>query len=310
MGTLNIAITGAAGFLGGACVASALAHGHKVRALVRADTSALPRGVETIVCDLAEGLPTGSLSNVDAVIHIAAAMSNDQSLLARDTTKATDNLLAAIKQESPEARLVLASSISVYDAFAVQLGDVLTEGSPTESQPQKREPYAQSKLLQEKQAKEAELAAWILRIGAVYGGTRVWNAHIGPRVGPLLMSLGRQGDVPLAHVQNVAEALVLAAQAEPENGFEVLNIVDNDLPDRRAFIALAHKGPHLPLLWRLLMPFAYCAEALLGARAPGMLRPRVLAARLRPMRYSNARAKERLQWVPHSRFGYGAEGRR
>ncbi len=307
MGTMTLAITGANGFLGQACVAAALAHGHRVRALVRRDEPALPEAVDVIHCDLAEGVPAEALIGVDAVIHIAAAMSNDPAFLARDTTQATTSLIEAILRDAGSARLVLAGSISVYDAYGAQDSSSIDEDAPLETDLARREGYMRAKLVQEIQAQEANLPVWALRIGALYGPGRNWNAHIGPVFGPVLVSLSRRGSVPLCHVENAAEALVLAAETTPQHRFEALNIVDDNLPSRAAFIRHAHRGPHLPFSWRVLMPFAVLVEGVLGARAPGLLRPRVLAARMRPASYPNHRAKTRLGWEPVSRFGNSAE---
>lgn len=307
MGPLTIAITGANGFLGSACVSAALKRGHTVRALVRSETTSLPDAVDTIHCDLADGVPADALIGVDAVIHIAAAMSNNPSQLARDTTQATAALLDAIKRDAGRARLVLASSISVYDAYGTPGSNTIDEETPLETDLHKREAYTRSKLVQEMQTQGTDLPVWALRIGALYGGTRNWNAHIGPIIGSTLVSLSRAGDVPLCHVENAAEALVLAAETDPREGFEALNIVENALPNRAEFIAQVHKGLHLPFSWRLLMPLAVLVHAVLGARAPGLLRPRVLAARMRPAHYSNEVAKRRLGWSPAQRFGRAVE---
>ncbi len=303
MGALTIAITGASGFLGKACVTAALERGHRVRALVRCEDASLPETVDIVICDLADGLPADALLGVDAVIHIAAAMSNDPAILARDTTQATAKLVDAIKHDASHARLVLASSIAVYDAFGTVENGTVDESTPLETDLVKREGYTRAKLVQERQTQDANLSTWALRIGALYDDTRLWNAHIGPRLGSVLFSLSRSGQAPICHVQNAADALVLAAETEPKGAFETLNIVEDTLPTRAEFIAQVHNGLHVKLSWRLLMPLATFTEAIVGARAPGLLRPRVLAARMRPVRYSNELAKRQLGWVPSARFG-------
>ena len=83
---------------------------------------------------------------------------------------------------------------------------------------------------------------------------------------------------------------------------EALNIVERAGPGRAAFVASEHSGLHVPLHWRLLLPFAFLTEAMIGARAPGLLRPRILRARMQPLSYPNARAITRLGWTPQKQF--------
>lgn len=299
MGALRLLITGASGFLGRACVEAAIARGHDVCALVRRPVE-MPRGIRTLTADLAEGVPVGALEEVDCVIHIAAALSNDWTLLERDTLRATQSLAEAMALMQAPPRIILASSISVYAADAPE--ETIDETSPVEASPSLRENYVQAKIAQEVACAAAGLHGFSMRIGAIYSAERLWNAHIGLRKGPLLVSLGRKGNVPLVHVADAAEALVLAAEAAGDEAFEPLNIVESDLPSRAAVIERLRMALHLPLNWRMLMPFGYLAEAALGARAPGLLRPKVIKARMAPHLYSNAAAKARLGWTPQHRF--------
>lgn len=308
MGGLRLLITGANGFLGRACVAAALARGHSVRALTRS-TVAFADGVEAVQGDLAEGCDAAWLEGIDAVLHTAASVSNRPDALARDTEAASARLFAAVAQAQGQAqaqgpadarlRVVLASSIVVYDADAQ---GAICEDTPLETRPQRREAYVGAKLAQEAALRACGGPGWCLRLGAIYDSTRRWNAHIGLKRGALLISLGRAGDVPLIHLSDAAEAMIRAAETAPNGQCEALNIVENPLPSRAAFVAMAHRGPNFRLHWRLLLPLAWLCEALLGARAPGLLRPRILRARLQAHSYSNARAVARLGWHPAQRF--------
>ena len=303
MGTLTLLITGASGFLGRACVSAALARGHKVRALSRHATT-WPDGVEAIVADLSEGLEASLLTGVDAILHTAASVSNDADALSRDTIWATERLVAGAETAKVPPLVVLASSIAVYDGDAT---GVIDEATALEPDLGAREAYVGAKCAQEVALCQSGLRGWCLRIGALYDDERRWNAHIGAKRAALLVSLGRKGEVPLLHVQDAAEAMVRAAETAPDGPCEALNIVETAPPSRAEYIAQEHNGLHVPLPWQLLVPFAWLTNALLGQRAPGLLRPKVLRARMQAVSYSNDRAKARLGWLPQKQFVRRAE---
>jgi nucleoside-diphosphate-sugar epimerase len=89
--------------------------------------------------------------------------------------------------------------------------------------------------------------------------------------------------------------------------------VDDDLPTRREYLAaLAAETRHRPsiidLSWAWLKPAAQAADWINRTIArrrlplPGLLQPTSIAARCKPLRYSNARAKALLSWAPHWSF--------
>ena len=308
MGALTLAITGAAGYLGRYTVAAARGRGHKVRALVRGATPDLwrdDRGISVVQADLAD--PKTDLSQalvgVDAVIHIAASLTGDDGAHARDTVAATRQLYAAL---TPPCPVVLAGSMAVYEGRA----GVIDEASPIEPNPAARDAYLRGKLAQEAVARDfPEIPTRTLRLGAVFGPDRLWNAHIGPRAGPVLVRLAGAGEIPLVFAPQAAEALVLAAE-QPALGGQVLNIIDDDLPDARAFLA-ALSRPYrpaitLPVPWRVLTPFASLA-GLLHLPVPGLLRPATLRARMAQRRFPNTAAKQALGWTPAIPFAAAME---
>ncbi|KAA0920360.1 NAD-dependent epimerase/dehydratase family protein [Aquicoccus porphyridii] len=308
MGALSLLVTGAGGFVGREAVAAALARGHKVRALVRQSCAAFAgmRDVECIAFDLGHDRAAlaKALRDVDAVIHCAAALGGDDAAMQRDTLAPTRALIDAMSATTPKPRLVLVSSVAVHDADALPENTVIDETGPLEQAPDARDAYTRAKLAQEKMVREAGLAGWIARPGAVYGPGRLWNAHLGPRLGPVLIRLGGAGQIPLVSVRTCAEALVLAAETDPPgHGMLPVLLVDDDLPDRAQFLsALGPRAPSfvLPLSWRILDRLAPGLAHVpgLAPRLPGLLRPRPLRARMRPARYSNAHARAVLGWQP------------
>lgn len=302
MGDVNrILITGAAGFIGRAAVADARGRGIDVVAVVRGRAPkvwAKDAGITVCTCDLSDpdtSALADAMQGVDAVIHAAAHMGGDADQHDGDTVKATQTVLNAMAVAQVK-RLVLVSSISVYDTMALPIGATLTEDCPLENPAQARDAYVRAKLLQEdlclRAARDQRLTLWRLRPGAVFGPRRLWNAHLGVRIGPVLLRVGGSGQVPLCHVTRCGWALVQAALTD---GGGVLNILDEDLPDRSRFLrALGHTGwptVVIPLPWQVLMPIA---KALDRPSLPGLLRAPVLRARMTPLRYSNKAMRKAL----------------
>lgn len=304
-----IAVTGANGFVGRACVAEARRRGHPVLALCRSaplpdwDTDA---GVTPVQIDLSE---TGAdrlaalLQPVESLIHAAAHMGDDPASLARDTMTATGVVLDAWARA--DVRLVLISSLSVYDTDALAPGDRVTEASPqialssdALSHPQAylggtRDAYAGSKRLQEAMMAQNAKAedGWILRPGAIWGPGRSWHALQGFWLSKLFVTIGSDGELPLAHVDCVAQVALDCARTSTQ-GPSVLNVFDDDRPTRARFLK-AHRRcygwPRLNVtvpygVWlalvRLLRPVA--------GRLPGLFREPILRARMMPLRYPNS----------------------
>lgn len=284
---LTLLITGADGFLGRAVVAEAEARGHEVRALTRAGG------------DLAAGdMP--ALDGVDCVIHLAGSLSGEWPVQARDTLGATRGMIEAMQAQPLPPRLVLASSITVYGADAA---GVVTEATPLEDRPARRDAYARAKIAQEAMLRESGLRHTILRPGAILGAGRVTTAHLGPGLGGALILMERGGEVPVVSRADCARAFVLAAEVPGEG--RALNIIGADRPTRARYVAALRRSgwPRrvVPLNWRLVMVLAWLL-APLGDRLPGLLRPAVLRARMRPLRYDIAAAEAALGWIPQDDF--------
>ena len=123
----------------------------------------------------------------------------------------------------------------------------------------------------------------------------MWNGHIGLRRGPILLRIGTEGEVPLLHVKSAARAVLDAACSDATG---VMNFVDDNLPERGTLARwiASGDGPKLtvPISWPLMETAARLVPG------PGLLRPETLAARMKPLRYSNARARAALPWEPVS----------
>ena len=330
---LHLVVTGATGFLGAQVVAAALARGHRVTAATRRGGSDAPmawdraEGLVRIVADLATEAGATALENAiaeaDAVIHAAARLSGDDAEHARDTVAPTERLLAALSRRTDAAghapRLILVSSFSAYGYAALPDGAQLDETTPLEPDPAIRDPYTRAKLAQERAAmaavQQSGLTVRALRPGVIYGEGRLWTPRLGVPLGPLFLRVGR-ARVPGISVEACAAALVRAAetpmgpsdiplpQGLAQGSFEAINLVEPDPPDAAAWLAVLRRSGWpkrvIPLPWRLI---SKAAKALglalvftpgLAGRLPGPMRAEPLAARFKPLRYSDARFRDRL----------------
>lgn len=298
MGTVRrIMITGASGFIGRATVQEALDRGLEVVAVVRntvPDEWQNEQRIAIMRCDLSDPSEAERLADamqVDAVVHAAAHLGSDARSQKRDSISATETLLRAMTL-SGQKRLVLVSSIAVYDTSKMKARGVVTERSPVENIDDPRDSYVAGKLAQEilcqRAAERRGLSLCILRPGAVFGPDRTWNAHLGVGLGPVLLLFGGSGgELPLVHVSTCARVLVAAAKNEAEG---VFNVLDSDRPKRRQFL-MAHKRSGWPrfvfaINWRLLLLSGLVVRQLPG-RTPGLFQSRIIKARMMPLFYPN-----------------------
>jgi nucleoside-diphosphate-sugar epimerase len=295
---MRILVTGAGGFLGRAVVRAALARGHAVTALVRGAAEGWPAEVRVLRADLARDAGLAALvAGQDVVVHCAASLGTDAEEQQRDTVDATRNLLAALAS-ARVPRLVLASSIAVIDHL--RCGERVDESAPLEPDPAVRGPYIGAKLEHERMARASGLDVRILRPGLVRGPEREWFYQLGLALGARLwIALAGSARLPLVHVDDCAQAFVLAAEVE-RGGF-TLHVVDERAPTRADYLRSlsARSTPRklvLSLPWGVLRVLARCAN-LVGVRA-GMLHPARLAARCRPLVWSSAAAQRTLGWAP------------
>lgn len=107
-----LAITGATGFVGSAVLETALAQGHRVRALVRREQAARG-GIEWVRGDLEDTAALAAMvAGADAVIHVAGLTNTpDPAAFEAANVTGTANVLAAMKAADVR-RLVFVSSLS------------------------------------------------------------------------------------------------------------------------------------------------------------------------------------------------------
>ena len=316
---MKLLVTGASGFLGSYVVANALKRGHQVKALLR-QPSKLKQiswskhpAIEIINIDLTdnEDIVT-ALAGVDGVIHLAAAKTGDYETQYQGTVVSTENLLKAMAQTGVN-RLIAISTFSVYDYLKIPAGATVDENSPQEQNPQTRDIYAQTKLIQEQKyqefAQQSGGKVTIIRPGMIYGRDYLWNACLGNPVSEQFwLRIGNQTIMPLIYVENCAEAIVLAAETQTAIA-KTINLVDDNLPQQGVYVQkLQQKSAQqpnsivipLPLMLSIAnLVWSINQKILKGkAKIPGILIPSRLNARFKPLNYTNKQAKEVLHWQP------------
>ncbi|GAB3256061.1 NAD-dependent epimerase/dehydratase family protein [Kineosporia babensis] len=231
---MTILVTGATGLVGTRLLPRLLGAGHDVRALVRAGQQA-PEGVEAVEGDLLEpACLVEATEGITAVVHLAAVLRTpDPDLIRRANIEATHNLIEAVKNQSPQARVIMASTGLVYDH---QLTHPAREDDPTNP----AMPYPAAKVVAEKELRESGLTWNVLRFGFVYGDQ---DGHL--ESAPKLLggwNWHPAQPMSLVHHRDIATAVNLALTGVFDG--RTVNIVD-DLPTTLHEIAQV-VGAHYP----------------------------------------------------------------
>jgi nucleoside-diphosphate-sugar epimerase len=318
---MTVLVTGATGFLGSALVERLLTHGEAGVVALARPGSRLDR-LAPLVDRHGSRLRilTGSLSSTEAasrvlaearphvVHHAAAGLRGAPADLFLNTVVASRNLLEAALRTAPRPRFVLVSSFSVYGVADRPRGSRLDEQTPLEPHPERRDPYAQAKLRQERLFEEYRAAhgveVVVLRPGVIYGpGGAAIPSRVGLALPGVFLAIAGGNTLPLSYVENCADALVMAGREEAAGG-RVFNVHDDDLPTSREFLRRYRRevGPlrTLPLPYPATMALAWAIaryhEASRG-QLPAVLTPYRVASTWKGNRFDNARLKS-IGWRP------------
>jgi len=316
---MKLLITGSSGFVGRYVVAEALRRGHSVRALIRPATAIADlkwtdhKNFELVRADLRSkrGL-VEAVSGADAVLHLAVSQASDLYGVLAGTVVGTENLLEAMRKAKVD-RIVLVSSFSVYNYIKLRTRSKLNESCAVEAEPEKRDNYCLTKLMQEDLVRAAGteygLRFTILRPGAIFGKGHVWTSRLGIDLSDRVwIRLGAWAKLPLSYVENCAEAVVMCTEKDEAVG-KTFNVVDDETPSQRLYCRQLQRylnpRPHIvPVAWslvRTIARIAWFSNRLLfkgKAKVPQVLSPASVHARFKPLRYSNQSLKEVIGWRP------------
>jgi nucleoside-diphosphate-sugar epimerase len=308
---VKIAITGANGFIGIGLINALLSGGHEVLAISRKstiNTTKFPSGISFIQCDLLN--PTGlveALKSCQLVIHLAAEMSGTN--MYDNTVLATKNLLTVMANAGVK-KIILCGSISVVDYSNSLPFHTIDETTPLCTNDDSVGVYAKMKREQERLIEEWALeqnAALILRLGLVYSDDQISTDHLGFAKGKLALISNHHGEVPLVHLNSVANAFSAACAYEFVDNRKTLNIIDDNLPTQIDYIRkLKHIEKFkfgLKVPWKVYSYISSIVRLIftvsgLSRKIPDAFHKNSTSGRATPFLFSNKNAKRALDWDP------------
>lgn len=294
---MRVLVTGASGFIGRALCGELLGRGHEVLALVRRPSSE-PPGARPVAGDLGDGPGlTRALAaeRPGCVMHLAAEIASQRSakkiqeVNVRGTERLRDACLALAAADPASApRIVFCSTVVTGDPRGALLTE--EEALPVET------PYGRSKQEGERILLRSGLTSVVIRPSHVYGpggwyATELVAQLRKPGRFAVIGSGANLWDV--VHVDDVVEALILAAEAAPAGS--LYHVVDDEPISFYEFMAETARGLGTGPPRRIPVSLA---RIVAGANA--------VDAVVRSARSSNEKIKRELGWRP--RFATAREG--
>jgi nucleoside-diphosphate-sugar epimerase len=319
----RILVTGSNGFIGAKVVETLLDHGFvNLRCFVRPSSqldrleNALGRfgggkNVELITGDLlSRDDCRKAAEGVSIIYHLAAGMEKSFAGAFMNSALTSRNLMDGFLRYGQPKRFVNVSSFAVYSTLSLKRGDLLDESCPLEDAPQERfDAYGFGKLKQEELVEEYgrkyELPYVIVRPGYVFGpGKRELSGRVGIGTFGFFIQVNGSHSLPLAFVDNCAEAIVLAGLKANVDG-EIFNVVDDELLTGRQFLKAYKKkvksfrsiripyfaGYGLCSLWEKYSKWS-------KGQLPPVFNHRRCSAEWKGNCYSNRKLHELLGWRP------------
>ena len=317
----TILITGAGGFIGLKVVETLLEYGFtNLRCLIRSgkNMNILQRLIETSKAQV-EFIQGNLLSCEDCqkavtdaaiIYHLAAGVEKSFPGCFLNSVVTTRNLLDAAIKEPTLKRFVNISSIAVYTNENIPRGGMFDETCVVDTKFVERcEAYTYGKAKQDElvleYAQQYHLPHVIVRPSVVFGpGKAKITDRIGTDTFGIFLHLGLGNTIPMTHVDNCAEAIVLAGLSSGIDG-QVFNITDDNLPTSRQFLRQYKK--QVKNIISIPVPYWiwYCFNSLWEryskwseGQLPPVFNRRTCETYWKQICYSNKKAKELLGWQP------------
>lgn len=321
-----ILVTGSAGFIGSRVVEQLLQLGfRRIRCFVRPSSNRqklaalAERFAGRAELEILEGNLISkedcarAAKGVALVYHLAAESGKSFASSIMNCAVTTRNLLEALRNESGIKRFVNVSSFTVYTNSGKPREPLFDESCPIENDPVARgDAYCYAKLKQDELVRQYgeryKLPYVIVRPGVVYGpGKERIHGRVGLDTFGIFLHLGGSNSIPLTHVDNCADAIVLAGLKQGVDG-EVFNVVDDDLPSSGDFLRMykeqVRRFPSIYVPHAVSFALCFLWEKY-SAWSEGQLPPihnrRSWTASWKSAIYSNDKIKQRLGWRPRVR---------
>lgn len=296
---MRVCVTGGTGFIGRALVRRLLAEGAQVRVLARPSPRAdalAAQGAEVVRGDLSDvAAIERAVAAADVVQHTAAkvGLAATREDFFEANVRGTERILKA-SLAAGVGRVVYLSSIAVYGLAGD--GERITEETPFDNMPEKRDLYAQTKIAADELASsfaaKTALPTSILRPGLIYGPTRPLPAGIlAFHVGKTDFVFGTTDQrIPLNYIENLVDAMQQAATEKGAKLRQYIVLDDDNLTLGQYHAAkkeIAGTGAVFLPSWPVL----------LGAPLGGIPKRQVIRA-LQNRFYDTTRIRQELGWTP------------
>jgi 2-alkyl-3-oxoalkanoate reductase len=311
-------VTGGTGFLGRYLVSRLVAEGAQVWVLARTPQSIThleSLGVHPMQGDVRDWSSLRkAATGKDVIFHCAGKVESAGRWVdfLEVNVLGTERVIQAALEHGVR-RIVHVSSIGIYGSRPT--GVIISEDDGYDANPGARGFYTRSKIEADRialwYAHERTAPVTVIRPATIYGpGGKESLVRTGVRLGRLNVVFGDGSNLlPLVYVENVVDALVLAAGSETASG-RSYNIVDEDEVSQRMYLermgqALGRRQStvYLPLpAVRMLATGAdFARAALRGRRSPQGLFHRITRS-LQSVHYDTSRAMAELGWQPRVTF--------